>query len=158
MEEGWSPFWMKLFSDRSPILLPHIKPGVKVISLLMVHPDHIGDPSILEKACYCLANLAVDNPDNIEDIIHGGALKSVLACMERYPQNPELMDSGSMVIGNLCDPSGDKTEKNLVASELLPVFGANLGGADCVFSPSLDVYRRGRSCGNSGVDNVAASW
>jgi len=37
----------------------------------MDHPDHTNDPVILDKCCYALANMAVDNLDNIKDIIAG---------------------------------------------------------------------------------------
>lgn len=93
--------------------------GVKVISLLMVHPSHRDDPVILDKCCYCLANLAVDNVENVKDIIAGGALKSVITCMQKFRDHADLLDSGTVVLSNLC-AGGDNQRVAIAKAGAVP--------------------------------------
>jgi WW domain len=91
--------------------LIRMEEGVKVISLIMVHPEHINDPDIIDKCCYCLANLAVENLDNVRDIVEGGALKHVLASMAKFKDNSDVMDSAMATVANLCAiQSSDDTD------------------------------------------------
>lgn len=90
--------------------LVRMEEGVKVISLVMVNEVHQDDAAVLDKCCYCLANLAVDNTENVREIIGGGALASVISCMGRFRGNSDLLDSGSVVLSNIC-AGGDEQRR-----------------------------------------------
>ena len=92
--------------------LIRMEDGVKVLALVMKHPEHASDPLILDKCCYCLANLAVDNTENIKAVVSSGALKSVLEGMERFRDHSELLDSSTVVLSNLC-AGGEKQRKEI---------------------------------------------
>lgn len=93
--------------------LIRMEEGVKVISLVMLNELHQDDAAILDKCCYCLANLAVDNVENVREIIAGGALASTISCMERFRNNSDLLDSGTVVLSNLC--AGGEEHRRAIA-------------------------------------------
>jgi hypothetical protein len=57
---------------------------------------------LLDKCCYCLANLAFNNPPNITAIVQGGGVKLIISAMDAHKTDVDLMDSSTGLLSNLC--------------------------------------------------------
>ncbi|MES1907844.1 MAG: hypothetical protein MHM6MM_000882 [Cercozoa sp. M6MM] len=74
--------------------------GIKLIVKCMeMYP---GDVPLLDKCCYCLANLVFDNGPNTRQLVELGGVPLVIDAMTRHYTMTELNDSGCMVLSNVC--------------------------------------------------------